>query len=575
MSENLPQHLKKYIAKQNYEKYTSIDQAVWRFILRQLKNYLKTHAHSSYLEGLEKTGIEVEKIPRIEDISNKLQAFGWRALPVSGFIPPAAFMEMQSLGILPIASDIRTLEHLLYTPAPDIVHEAAGHAPILINPEFASYLKEYAQVARKAILSKEDLDLYEAIRILSDIKEHPESTPEEIQKAQDHLDLTSKKMTHTSEGGELSRMNWWTAEYGLIGDLDHPKIYGAGLLSSVGESKLCLSSKVKKIPLSIDCLNQSYDITEPQPQLFVANDFNHLTLVLREMASKMAFTVGGKVGLQKAITAQTVNTVVFESGIQMSGVVADFLENKAGIYYLRFSGPCQISYSDCELPGHDKAYHQHGFGTPIGNLKNSNKNLSGFTEDDLKKCGLIIGNLVKLEFESGVILFGKFKSRIRKDNKLVLLTFADCRVQDGDKILFDPSWGDFDMTVGSEIVSVFGGPADRKSYGETEDFVALQVPTKKYSDSEIKRQSFYSKLREFREKKNFLNSDLQSLFENHQNSFSHDWLFTIEVLELAHVIKFTALQTQALSVLDRLKNELPQDASTIEDGICLATKIEF
>ena len=58
---------------------------------------------------------------------------GWGAVPVRGFIPPWAFMEFQALGILPIACDMRNSEHLTYTPAPDIVHESAGHSPIIIN----------------------------------------------------------------------------------------------------------------------------------------------------------------------------------------------------------------------------------------------------------------------------------------------------------------------------------------------------------------------------------------------------------------------------------------------------------
>src|SRR4051812_19031403 len=111
--EFLPNHLKKYVVEQDYSKYSPADQAVWRFILRQLKAYLSVHAHQSYVEGLAKTGISIEKIPSIDDISEKLKKFGWRAVPVSGFIPPAAFMELQSLGILPIASAIRSLDHLL------------------------------------------------------------------------------------------------------------------------------------------------------------------------------------------------------------------------------------------------------------------------------------------------------------------------------------------------------------------------------------------------------------------------------------------------------------------------------
>src|SRR6185503_19941502 len=119
--------------------------------------------HASYLSGLKKTGLDVERIPRIDTIDEHLEKFGWGAVPVSGFIPPAAFMEFQAIGVLPIASDMRALDHLLYTPAPDIVHEAAGHAPILADPDYASYVLQYGDVARHAIVSKEDMAQYAAI----------------------------------------------------------------------------------------------------------------------------------------------------------------------------------------------------------------------------------------------------------------------------------------------------------------------------------------------------------------------------------------------------------------------------
>ncbi|MCJ8275812.1 MAG: phenylalanine 4-monooxygenase, partial [Bdellovibrionales bacterium] len=134
LKDSLPEHLQSFIVEQRPDEYQAIDHAVWRYSLRQLKNYLSDAAHEVYLEGMEKTGITVEEIPSIDSICKKLQAFGWSAIPVSGFIPPAAFMEMQSLSVLPIASDMRTIEHILYTPAPDIVHEAAGHAPIFVDP---------------------------------------------------------------------------------------------------------------------------------------------------------------------------------------------------------------------------------------------------------------------------------------------------------------------------------------------------------------------------------------------------------------------------------------------------------
>jgi phenylalanine-4-hydroxylase len=184
----IPSHLKPFIVEQDYSRYTPEDQAVWRFIMRQLKSFLSEHAHESYLDGLIKTGITVDRIPEIGRIDERLEGIGWGAVAVSGFIPPAAFMEFQSLGILPIACDMRTLDHLLYTPAPDIVHEAAGHAPILANPDYAAYLRKYGEIARHAILSREDLEQYEAIRVLSDVKENPQSTPQDIAAAELRLE---------------------------------------------------------------------------------------------------------------------------------------------------------------------------------------------------------------------------------------------------------------------------------------------------------------------------------------------------------------------------------------------------
>src|SRR5690606_2983944 len=105
--------------------------------------------------------------------------------------------------------------------------------------------------------------MYEAIRFLSDIKENPDTKPAEIQLAQQKLDAAGAAMTFVSESTKVGRMGWWTIEYGLVGTTSNPKIYGAGLLSSVGEGQSCLSPKVKKIPLTLACVEQSYDITEP------------------------------------------------------------------------------------------------------------------------------------------------------------------------------------------------------------------------------------------------------------------------------------------------------------------------
>ena len=294
--DKVPTHLQQYIVDQQYERYTIIDHKVWAFIMDISIPFFQKYAHSSYFEGLNKTGITFERIPSIKSMNEKMSKIGWGAVPVRGFIPPWAFMEFQALGILPIACDMRTSEHLTYTPAPDIVHESAGHSPIIINEEYAYYLKEYGRIASNAIFSKQDQAIYYAIRKLSDLKEDRFATKEEIEKAEKELKVAKKNETKPSEATLLSRLHWWTVEYGLIGSINDPKIYGAGLLSSVGESQNCLKKTVKKIPLTIDCINYSYDITEQQPQLFVAENFLSLTNILHEFEKGMEYK---KVNIQK------------------------------------------------------------------------------------------------------------------------------------------------------------------------------------------------------------------------------------------------------------------------------------
>ena len=288
-SNNIPKHLKQYIVDQNYDRYSIIDHHIWSFIMNISIPFFKKHAHYSYFEGLTKTGITFDKIPSIEHMNEKMNEFDWGAVGVSGFIPPEIFMEFQALGILPIACDMRSSEHLTYTPAPDIVHESAGHSPIIINEEYGHYLKEYGRIASKAIFSDEDQAIYYAIRKLSDIKEDRNATTSQILEANQALINIKNNQSKPSEATLLSRLHWWTVEYGLIGSLDNPKIYGAGLLSSVGESQNCLSNNVQKIPLSIDCINYNYDITEQQPQLFVTNSFSELTDVLYKFEKTMSY----------------------------------------------------------------------------------------------------------------------------------------------------------------------------------------------------------------------------------------------------------------------------------------------
>src|SRR6266850_46294 len=346
---SLPKHLLQFAVDQRYDDYTSVDHAVWRFIMRQNVFFLKEYAHKVYFQGLLDTGISFERIPRIQEMNDILGKIEWGAVAVDGFIPPAAFMEFQAYKVLVIACDMRQIHHIEYTPAPDIVHEAAGHAPIIVDREYSNYLQRFGEVGARAMSSKKDFELYEAIRHLSILKELPDSDPKEVEEATRKVEAGQQNLGDPSEMALLSRLHWWTVEYGLIGTVEKPKIYGAGLLSSIGESVSCLESQVKKIPYSIDAQNVPFDITTKQPQLFVTRDFKQLADVLEEFANKMAFMVGGLEGIRKAIDCHNTATCQYSSGLQVSGTFTEILTDDRGTpFYLRTTGPSALAFGHKE-----------------------------------------------------------------------------------------------------------------------------------------------------------------------------------------------------------------------------------
>src|SRR5680860_1228132 len=207
--DKLPKHLLQYIKPQNYGEYSAIDQAVWRYVMRKNVDYLSKVAHGSYLEGLKKTGISVNHIPNMYGMNRILKEIGWAAVAVDGFIPPSAFMEFQAYNVLVIASDIRQIDHIEYTPAPDIIHEGAGHAPIIANPEYAEYLRRFGEIGGKAISSAKDYEIYEAIRYLSIIKEAENTSEEEIRKAEEKVNYLQNNMGTPSEMAQIRNLHCW------------------------------------------------------------------------------------------------------------------------------------------------------------------------------------------------------------------------------------------------------------------------------------------------------------------------------------------------------------------------------
>ena len=566
VTNKLPKHLHKFIVKQPYNEYTAQNQAVWRYVMRMNVDYLSKVAHKSYLDGLEKTGISIEHIPYMDGMNRILKEIGWAAVSVDGFIPPNAFMEFQAYNVLVIASDMRTINHIEYTPAPDIIHEAAGHAPIIANPEYAEYLRRFGEIGSKAISSAKDYEMYEAIRLLSILKEDPNSSEEEVNDAQKKVEWLQDNMGELSEMAQIRNLHWWTVEYGLIGSLQNPKIYGAGLLSSIGESAWCMKNIVKKKEYSIDAANVSFDITKPQPQLFVTPDFAYLSLVLEEFANTMAIRTGGLKGVKKLVASKNLGTIELSTGIQISGVFTEVISGKKGnVAYIQTTGKTALSNRDKELIGHGVEVHSEGFGSPVGKLKGINLPIEDMSPRDLKAYGIYEGEQMSLEFESGVKVVGKAITGTRDlRGKILLISLAECTVTFEDRVLFKPEWGIYDMAIGKDVVSAYSGPADVNSFEGIGRVSKTKTHKIKYSASDRELYNLYADVRESREKDTSTEKMIVIIFNTLQEQYPQDWLLPLELLEIS-VEKKYSIQSKILQYLQLNKT----NSKLIQNGLDL------
>lgn len=141
----------------------------------------------------------------------------------------------------------------------------------------------------------------------------------------------------------IRNLHWWIVEYGLIGTIENPKIYGAGLLSSIDESAWCMTDNVKKLPYSISATYKDFDITKPQPQLYVTPYFAHLSLVLEEFANTMVLRKDGLSGVNKLINSQALGTVELSTGLQISGVFTKVIEANGNPIYIQTEGKTALA----------------------------------------------------------------------------------------------------------------------------------------------------------------------------------------------------------------------------------------
>lgn len=231
---------------QEYNKYTEEDFNVWKLLFDEQMQQLPNIASNSYLKGLEKVQFKNTEIPRFTVVNKLLEeATGWKIHVVPGIIDTLPFFQNLSNKEFPATTWLRKMSQLKYIQEPDMFHDVFGHVPLLSDPIFCEYLQGLSNIALDYIDNPNVLEL-------------------------------------------MARVYWFTVEFGLIREDGVVKIYGAGLISSPGESLFSLSSSDLHRPFSVkEVLSTSYFNDRYQVQYFVADSYKQMYDALDEIRTEI------------------------------------------------------------------------------------------------------------------------------------------------------------------------------------------------------------------------------------------------------------------------------------------------
>lgn len=221
--------------KQEYDNYTAEDRKVWGILFNRQVEQLHELADESYLKGIEKIGFNATTIPDFRLVNTRLKSLtGWEIVVVPGIIDQVNFFTMLANKQFPSSTWLRSMEALDYLSEPDMFHDAFGHMPLLTNQTFCDFFHQIGLIGTKYL-------------------EHPKI-----------IEM-------------LGRVYWFTIEFGLIKAGSQLKIYGAGILSSIGETKFSLSDVPTRLPFDIvEIMNTDFDNTKIQEKYFVIDSFQQL-----------------------------------------------------------------------------------------------------------------------------------------------------------------------------------------------------------------------------------------------------------------------------------------------------------
>lgn len=283
----------------------------------------------------------------------------------------------------------------------------------------------------------------------------------------------------------------------------------------------------------------------------------------------MALRTGGLSGIKKLIQSNALGTIELSTGLQISGVFTNVIEEEGKPVYIQTTGKTALSYREKELVGHGTLTHPHGFGSPIGKLKGFNLAIEDMSPKDLQAYSIVENETVKLEFEGNIIVEGEIITGSRNlHGEIILISFRNCTVMHGETVLFQPDWGNYDMAIGKKVISAFSGPADVNSF----DLINIVPSTKtikaKHTEERDELENLYASIRDIRKNKGS-KTELKSIFENLKNNHSNDWLLSVEIAELLKDSDEKQLLQEVLVYLDQLKEKRPEIAHLISGGLDL------
>ncbi|MEP6754687.1 MAG: phenylalanine 4-monooxygenase [Chthonomonadales bacterium] len=246
---------------QPYELYSTDNQQAWHNLYTSMIPSWKKYANSHFLKGMDSLGLNPDRIPLLTEVNKFLNPLtGFRAKPVSGYVPAFLFFDCLRNREFPTTITIRDLNRLDYLPEPDIFHDLAGHVPMHTDRAFADTLVRFGDCA------------HTAAEMVSGIKDEQEQVRRVV-----------------SIFKALARFFWFTVEFGLMRDGKDLKVYGSGLLSSHSEIEHCIESPdVQRFPIQLEwVINQYFEIDHFQPLLFVVDSFEHLFDLVGDLEKAM------------------------------------------------------------------------------------------------------------------------------------------------------------------------------------------------------------------------------------------------------------------------------------------------